>query len=101
MGYSKEQKAKKIAPNDPKTSLYLAEGFLRTKTAENKDQKEAVPLLEETVSLKPNWADSRKELAKLYSGLGEKDKAAEQYKKILDYFPQAEDIKEKLNDLGK
>lgn len=90
------QKAKEVAPTDPKIAYNLAKSFEKLPTSQT-DHK--INLYQEAVDLKPDWPEPRLSLAQIYKDLNQKDKAEEEYKKILQYFPEAEDIKEKIRKL--
>jgi len=87
--------AQKLAPTDPKTTYNL--GVLASRRGE---KNEAVNWLEQTINLKPNYETARLALAKIYQQTGEKEKAKEQLKYLLQFInPQNEEAQKLLEGL--
>jgi len=87
--------AQKLAPTDPKTTYNL--GVLASRRGE---KNEAINWLEQTINLKPNYETARLALAKIYQQTGEKEKAKEQLKYLLQFInPQNEEAQKLLEEL--
>ena len=87
--------AQKLAPTDPKITYNL--GVLASRQGE---KDEAINWLEQTINLKPNYETARLALAKIYQQTGEKEKAEEQLKYLLQFInPQNEEAQKLLEGL--
>ncbi len=90
------KEASELAPTDAKLYYNLSVAYLRAG-----DYTNAIKTMEKTIELKPDYKDARFGLALMYQDVGEKEKAREQLKYILENInPQDTFAKRELDELG-